>query len=116
MHNCGSGPEDDSDEAKEVWKTDMVRKAGLAADADLDSMSFLEVMKCPWCSRESPCIPKDTPHDFGINMEWFNVNKDTTGLFYGDPEGCGLKKLCEADGKHGDTGNEGSPSAGPSNI
>jgi hypothetical protein len=52
MSDEGSGPEDDSDKAKDAWKTDMARKAGLAADADLDSMSFLEVMKCPWRSEE----------------------------------------------------------------
>ncbi|KIK82478.1 hypothetical protein PAXRUDRAFT_14722 [Paxillus rubicundulus Ve08.2h10] len=52
MSDEGSRPEDDSDEAKDAWKTDMARKAGLAADADLDSMSFLEVMKCPWHSEE----------------------------------------------------------------
>jgi hypothetical protein len=57
-------------------------------------------------------------------MEWFDVNKDAPGLrdlltdwrAYGDPEGFGLKKLREADGEHGNTGNEGSPSAGPSNV
>ncbi|KIK78459.1 hypothetical protein PAXRUDRAFT_28617 [Paxillus rubicundulus Ve08.2h10] len=144
MSDEGSGPEDDLDEAKDAWKTDMARKAGLAADADLDKLGdiyhklyelwrsslmaqqkkrFHSIRICN-TERESPRIPKDTPYDFGINMECFDVNKDAPGLrdlltdwrAYGDPEGFGSKKLHEADGEHGNTGNEGSPLAGPSNI
>ncbi|KIK79188.1 hypothetical protein PAXRUDRAFT_161969 [Paxillus rubicundulus Ve08.2h10] len=52
MSNEGSGPEDNSDGVRVVWTSEMAKKAGLMEGVDLDSMSFLEVIKCPWQSQE----------------------------------------------------------------
>ncbi|KIJ09904.1 hypothetical protein PAXINDRAFT_17024 [Paxillus involutus ATCC 200175] len=135
MSDEGSGPEDDTDTARKVWTKAMAEKVGMADTTDLEGVTFLEVMKCPWrteelgdichelygmwrasltakqkkrfqtihvhgTDRESPWIPLDTPFNFGIDMDWFDVAKEscehghllTDWGQWEDPEGFGSRK------------------------
>ncbi|KIJ10081.1 hypothetical protein PAXINDRAFT_157709 [Paxillus involutus ATCC 200175] len=122
MSNEGPGPEDNTDTTRKVWMKVMAEKVDMADTTDLKGVTFLEVMKCPWrteeasltakqkkrfqtihvcgTDRKSLWIPLDTPFNFGIDMDWFDVAKEscehghllTNWGQWVDPEGFGSRK------------------------
>ncbi|KIJ09288.1 hypothetical protein PAXINDRAFT_17608 [Paxillus involutus ATCC 200175] len=143
MSDEASGPEDNETEAaKLAWKQCMAAHKHIPnSEGALENISFLEVLRSPWRSKEledvfvnlqdvwreslsvkqkqcfhtirvrdteriSPRIPEYTPFNFGINVEWLEVNKDKSELEdllkewgkWEDPEGFGSKKHLEDQG------------------